>query len=74
MGSPSCDVRKAEGQTVSPVFGLISSEPSIPGITITGRLPLLDRAAAKMFSRLGVRRAEIHAFETTETIIRVEIR
>ena len=48
--------------------------PSIPGITITGRLPVLALAVAKMFSRLGVRRAEIHALETSETMIRVEIK
>jgi len=27
-----------------------------------------------MFSRFGVRRAEIHAFETSETTIKVEIK
>jgi len=35
-------------------------------------LPLLALAVAKMFSRLGVRRAEIHALEISETTIRVE--
>jgi hypothetical protein len=67
-------VRKAEGQTVSPVFELISSVPSIPGMTITGRLPVLALAVAKKFSRFGVRRAEIHALEISETTIRVEIK
>ena len=43
-------------------------------MTITGRLPVLALAVAKMFSRLGVRRAEIHAVETRETTIRVEIK
>src|SRR5215213_3724720 len=70
IGSPSCDVRKADGQTVSPVFGFINSVPRIPGITITGLFPVLARALAKMCSRLGVRRAEIHALEMTETAIR----
>lgn len=74
MGSPSCDVRNADGQTVSPVFELINSEPSIPGITMTGRLPVLDLAVAKICSRSGVRRAEMHALETSETRIRVEIK
>jgi hypothetical protein len=46
----------------------------MPGITITGRLPVLVLAVAKMFSRLGVRRAEIHPLETTETTIRVKIK
>ena len=31
IGSPSCEVRNAEGQTVSPVFGLISSVPENSG-------------------------------------------
>ena len=70
IGSPSCDVRNADGQTVSPVFGLINSEPSIPGITITGRLPVLALAVAKMFSRFGVRRAEMHALETSDNEMR----
>src|SRR5215216_611374 len=72
IGSPSCEVRNAEGQTVSPVFGLISSEPRTPGMTITGRFPDLARADAKMCSRLGVRRAEVHALDTSESTIRVK--
>src|ERR1043165_5779030 len=72
IGSPSCDVRNADGQTVSPVFELISSVPRIPGMTITGRLPVLERAVAKMCSRFGVRRAEIHALETNETVSSIE--
>src|SRR6185369_16652269 len=67
-----CDVRNTEGQTVSPVLELISSVPRIPGITITGRFPVRARAAAKMCSRLGVRRAEMHALETRETEIRMK--
>ena len=43
-------------------------------MTITGRLPVLALAVAKMFSRFGVRRAEIHALEISETTIRVEIK
>src|SRR5262245_36600213 len=74
IGSPSCEVRKAEGQTVSPVLELINSLPRIPGTTITGRFPVLARAEAKMCSRLGVRRAEIHALETSETVIRTKRR
>ena len=35
-------------------------------MTITGRFPVLARADAKMCSRLGVRRADIHALETSE--------
>src|ERR1041385_8897620 len=70
IGSPSCDVRNADGQTFSPVFELISSVPRIPGMTITGRFPVLALAEAKMCSRLGVRRAEIHALETMESAIR----
>jgi hypothetical protein len=58
-------VRKAEGQTTSPVFEFINSDPRIPGITITGRFPVLVRASAKMFSRLGVRWADIHPEERT---------
>src|SRR5215203_1254657 len=71
MGSPSSEVRNAEGQTVSPVFELINSEPRIPGMTMTGRFPLRARAAAKMCSRFGVRRAEMHALETRESAIRL---
>src|ERR1041385_5428519 len=71
IGSPSCDVRNADGQTFSPVFELISSVPRVPGMTITGRFPVRARAVAKMCSRLGVRRAEIHALETSETVIRI---
>ena len=41
-------------------------------MTITGRLPVLALAVAKMFSRFGVRRAEIHALEISETTIRME--
>src|SRR3954466_11526004 len=40
-------------------------------MTITGRFPVLERAVAKMCSRLGVRRAEIHALETREAAIRI---
>src|ERR1044071_9788179 len=72
IGSPSCDVRNADGQTVSPVFELISSVPRIPGMTITGRFPVLERAVAKMCSRFGVRRAEIHALETRDVAIRIK--
>src|SRR6185369_744943 len=72
IGSPSCDVRNADGQTFSPVFELISSVPRIPGMTITGRFPVRARAEAKMCSRLGVRRAEIHALETRESAIRTK--
>ena len=43
-------------------------------MTITGRLPVLDLAVAKMFSRLGVRRAEMQPLETSATRIRVEIK
>src|SRR5215510_11640294 len=74
IGNTSLEVRNADGQTVSPVFELINSEPRIPGITITGRLPVLDLAVAKICSRLGVRRAEIQALETKETTIRMEIK
>src|ERR1044072_9592246 len=59
IGKTSLEVRKAEGQTVSPVFELISSLPRIPGMTITGRLLVRVRADAKMLSRSGVRRAEM---------------
>src|SRR5215213_2313085 len=71
IGKPSCEVRKAEGQTVSPVLELISSVPKIPGMTTTGRFPVLDFAAAKICSRLGVRRAEIHPLETSDRAIKV---
>src|SRR6185369_3390568 len=74
IGRPSCDVRNAEGQTISPVFGFMSSVPRIPGITITGRFPVLARAVAKMCSRLGVRRAEMQPLETSETAIKTKIR
>jgi hypothetical protein len=50
---------------------LISSVPRIPGMTITGRFPVLDRAAAKICSRLGLRRAEMHALETSDSARRV---
>jgi hypothetical protein len=40
-------------------------------MTITGRFPVLERAEAKMCSRLGVRRAEMHALETSENARRV---
>ena len=46
----------------------------MPGMTITGRLPVLDLAVAKMFSRLGVRRAEMQPLEISETKIRVEVK
>ena len=46
----------------------------MPGITITGRFPVRTRAVAKICSRLGVRRAEIHALETSETAIRTKIK
>src|ERR1041385_1045066 len=74
IGSPSCDVRNADGQTFSPVFELISSVPRIPGMTITGRFPVLVRAAAKMASRLGVWRAEIHALVTRDVAMRIKIK
>ena len=41
---------------------------------MTGRLPVLDLAVAKICSRSGVRRAEMHALDTNETRIRVEIK
>src|ERR1700752_4515692 len=41
-------------------------------MTITGRFPVLAPAEAKMCSRLGVRRAEIHALETSESAIRTK--
>jgi len=41
-------------------------------MTITGRFPVRARAEAKMCSRLGVRRAEIHALETSESAIRIK--
>ena len=41
-------------------------------MTITGRLPVLARAEAKICSRLGVRRAEMHALETNENAIRMK--
>ena len=40
-------------------------------MTITGRFPVLARADAKMCSRFGVRRAEMHALETSERARRV---
>src|SRR5690349_9142113 len=40
----------------------------MPGITITGRLPLLARAVAKMCSRFGVLRAEMQPVVMTESI------
>lgn len=64
-------MRKADGQTVSPVFELISSVPRIPGITITGRFPVWDLAEAKIRSRLGVWRAEMHALEKSDSAIRL---
>jgi hypothetical protein len=42
-------------------------------MTITGRFPVRVRAVAKICSRLGVRRAEIHALETREAAIRIKI-
>src|SRR4026207_1279226 len=74
IGNPSCDVRNADGQTVSPVFGLSNSVPRIPGMTITGRFPVRLRAVAKMCSRLGVRRTEMHALDTREIAIRTRIK
>src|ERR1044072_9309359 len=71
MGSPSSEVRNAEGQTVSPVFELINSEPRIPGMMMTARFPLRARAAAKMCSRLGVRRGVMLALESSESAIRL---
>jgi hypothetical protein len=50
-----------DGQTISPVFELINSVPSIPGMIITGRLPVLARAEAKMRSRFGVRLGAMQA-------------
>jgi hypothetical protein len=70
MGNPSSAVRNADGHTFSPVFELINSEPRMPGIMITGRFPVFARATAKMCSRFGVRRAEIHPDTTKEKIIR----
>jgi len=43
-------------------------------MTITGRFPVWARAEAKMCSRSGVRRAEMHALETIERRIRVKIK
>src|SRR4051794_12274384 len=63
IGRPSSDVRNADGQTTSPVLEFNNSEPRIPGITITGRLPVRARASAKMCSRFGVRRAEMQLAE-----------
>jgi hypothetical protein len=46
---------------------LINSDPRIPGITITGRFPVLALDSAKMFSRLGVRWADIQPEERAVT-------
>ena len=46
----------------------------MPGITITGRLPLRVRAEAKMCSRFGVRLAEMQAVETIDTATRTVMR
>ena len=43
-------------------------------MTITGRFPVLARAEAKMCSRFGIRRAEIHPLETNESAIRTKSR
>ena len=43
-------------------------------MTITGRFPLLDRAAVKICWRLGVRRAEMHELETSERAMRMSKR
>lgn len=43
-------------------------------MTTTGRFPVLARAEAKIFSRSGVRRAEIHAVETNESASSVSIK
>ena len=40
-------------------------------MTMTGRFPVRERAEAKICSRLGVRRAEIHALETSDSAIRL---
>jgi len=69
MGSPSSAERNADGQTFSPVFELINSEPRMPGIMITGRFPVVDLAIAKMCSRFGDRRAEIHPDNANEKTI-----
>src|SRR5438105_819373 len=54
--SPSVSERNAVGQTTSPVLRLMSREPSMPGTTITGRLPVRAFVAMKMRARSGVRR------------------
>ncbi|HEX6728365.1 MAG TPA: hypothetical protein VF074_00065 [Pyrinomonadaceae bacterium] len=41
----------------------MSSEPRMPGMMITGRLPLLVLASAKIRARSGLRRAEIQPTE-----------
>jgi hypothetical protein len=38
---------------------------------MTGRFPVLDRAAAKMCSRFGVRLGEVHALETSDSAMRL---
>jgi RNA polymerase subunit RPABC4/transcription elongation factor Spt4 len=43
-------------------------------MTITGRFPVLERAAAKIASRLGVRCAEMHALESSEIASRLKIK
>lgn len=43
-------------------------------MTMTGRFPVLNRAEAKICSRLGVRRAEMQALETSESASRVSIK
>jgi len=69
MGNPSSAVRNADGQTFSPVFELINSDPRMPGIIISGRFPVVARATAKMCSRFGDRRAEIHPENINEETI-----
>lgn len=41
-------------------------------MTMTGRFPVLCLADAKMCSRLGVRRAEMQAEETSDSAIRLK--
>ena len=46
----------------------------MPGMTMTGRLPVLARAVAKMCSRFGVFRAEMQPVATTDKIRTLKMR
>ena len=71
--SPSTSERKTLGQTTSPVRRLTMLDPSMPGMTMTGRLPLRSRAPAKMRPRSGVRRAPQPAVANATTrVMRTE--